>query len=455
MRVKLTAFALIFLCRALSAADSVSIEKISYDETASHVNISCVVDSSLKVSGETLCVFQDGDLIRNIDIAPGNDRTQSVYLVFAFDSSKSISGKDMGKMKRTAGDFVSSSDNIQISIYNFDDSVVRLQPFTETKSVLVRTIDKIARSGKKTKLYDAILEGMKLLESTDSSGRQIIVFTDGKDEGSSVSSDDIISYSKSANIPINFYSIGQGKKNGSIQRIASLSGGSLISGDSSGKSLHSLFQQNPKKSYTVSYRVPHPKQGFHTVEVQLVAKNIRGKDISQYEYTAPLTTGMNIEWGMVAVVIVSILLLGVIIAVLLWRRKPTGGQYKETFRQRAVQFEEVPHDDRLGVLHQGLCRAWIMQKDGPERGKKFPLYWEETVIGRDKSCALSINDSRISPKHARIRFSKNSFYLIDLASDDGTFVNGRKLLRPKALNDWDEISLGQTMLIFRSTNDRV
>jgi len=40
-----------------------------------------------------------------------------------------------------------------------------------------------------------------------------------------------------------------------------------------------------------------------------------------------------------------------------------------------------------------------------------------------------------------------------MASDGGTFLNGKKLLRPKKLFDWDEIQIGTTVLIFRVVSE--
>ncbi|HXK66490.1 MAG TPA: FHA domain-containing protein [Spirochaetota bacterium] len=95
--------------------------------------------------------------------------------------------------------------------------------------------------------------------------------------------------------------------------------------------------------------------------------------------------------------------------------------------------------------------AWLVEKSGPETGKKFPLIWDEVTIGRDKENAIVINDDAVSLKHAKIKKIGNTYYLFDLASDNGTFLNNKKLLRPKPLSDWDEIQIGRTSILFRGT----
>jgi pSer/pThr/pTyr-binding forkhead associated (FHA) protein len=62
---------------------------------------------------------------------------------------------------------------------------------------------------------------------------------------------------------------------------------------------------------------------------------------------------------------------------------------------------------------------------------------------------LILKDSTISNKHARIKKVKGAFYIYDIVSQRGTFVNGKKVLKPKPLSDFDEIRLGRTLLLFR------
>jgi len=48
-----------------------------------------------------------------------------------------------------------------------------------------------------------------------------------------------------------------------------------------------------------------------------------------------------------------------------------------------------------------------------------------------------------------MRRIEGGYYLYDLVSDSGTYLNGKKLLRPRLLHDWDEIKAGKTVFIFR------
>jgi adenylate cyclase len=80
----------------------------------------------------------------------------------------------------------------------------------------------------------------------------------------------------------------------------------------------------------------------------------------------------------------------------------------------------------------------------------FPLagknYW---TVGRSKDNDLMIRDHCISRNHAIIQSTKaEEFYLIDLGSRNGTFVNGRRVGIPVTLRDTDQITFGKTEVEF-------
>ncbi len=68
-------------------------------------------------------------------------------------------------------------------------------------------------------------------------------------------------------------------------------------------------------------------------------------------------------------------------------------------------------------------------------------------IGRSRGNDLIIEHSRVSRKHAEIRFSKAHFEIIDLDSTGGTYVNGERVSRQK-LSKGDVITLADFHLVF-------
>ncbi len=84
---------------------------------------------------------------------------------------------------------------------------------------------------------------------------------------------------------------------------------------------------------------------------------------------------------------------------------------------------------------------------GRDKGRTFLLRDAEITIGRDPSCAISLNGSRVSRYHALVRPVGNQFELRDLQSSNGTFINGCRIDR-QPLRAGDSIKIGNTRFSF-------
>ena len=84
-------------------------------------------------------------------------------------------------------------------------------------------------------------------------------------------------------------------------------------------------------------------------------------------------------------------------------------------------------------------------------GKTQALVQPQQVwaIGRDRHCALQINDRRLSRRHAVIQYvNGRGFYLVDLNSSNGSFLNSEPVRYPHILKDGDRIRLGSLAFSF-------
>lgn len=66
----------------------------------------------------------------------------------------------------------------------------------------------------------------------------------------------------------------------------------------------------------------------------------------------------------------------------------------------------------------------------------------EVVIGRSGRSNVVINDSFTSTQHARIYIKEGQYWLEDLGSTNGTFLNGVRLKQPVVLADGDGLKVG-------------
>src|SRR5262245_37290388 len=91
--------------------------------------------------------------------------------------------------------------------------------------------------------------------------------------------------------------------------------------------------------------------------------------------------------------------------------------------------------------------AWLQSTNGermPVRGSCF--------LGRSPTCELVISDGKASRQHALVQGQEHGeFWLIDLGSANGTYVNGRRVSQPCRLNAGDQIAIaGNTFTFHRA-----
>lgn len=98
---------------------------------------------------------------------------------------------------------------------------------------------------------------------------------------------------------------------------------------------------------------------------------------------------------------------------------------------------EVPF--KIGSVH-----CWIV-----DRGRKLPVKIGMNSVGRLPDNDVVIDDPTVSRRHcAVVVHSDLSIELHDVASKNGTLLNGRKINGPTRLKDGDEITLCERRLQF-------
>lgn len=85
----------------------------------------------------------------------------------------------------------------------------------------------------------------------------------------------------------------------------------------------------------------------------------------------------------------------------------------------------------------------------PERrGRTFEMA-DEMTIGRATGCAVSIDDPLISQLHARLFRRDGQYFIEDLGSTNGTFLNRKKVGGPIPVAVNDRLSMGDTVIEIR------
>lgn len=111
------------------------------------------------------------------------------------------------------------------------------------------------------------------------------------------------------------------------------------------------------------------------------------------------------------------------------------------------------------ALMEGAHARLVIER-GRSSGKQFPLSDDESQIGRwdadggifpDVDLDADDPEAKVSRRHARIMRRDEQYFIEDLGSTNGTFINrGRRLLPGdrQPLRDGDEIIVGKTFLRF-------
>jgi hypothetical protein len=86
-------------------------------------------------------------------------------------------------------------------------------------------------------------------------------------------------------------------------------------------------------------------------------------------------------------------------------------------------------------------------------GERYPLMGAITVLGRDDSADIILDDPGISRRHSEIRVTHDGPHLVasirDLGSTNGTFVNSERISSQR-LSDGDRITVGRTSVVYRA-----
>ena len=105
---------------------------------------------------------------------------------------------------------------------------------------------------------------------------------------------------------------------------------------------------------------------------------------------------------------------------------------------------------RLDILSSVLMAPELIVVNGPQAGMRHRLDRDEFVIGRAPNAALVLAEPEVAWRHCQVRKQSFKYLVTDLRTSSGTYVNGMRTAE-RWLEDRDQIGIGKTILMFRST----
>lgn len=93
--------------------------------------------------------------------------------------------------------------------------------------------------------------------------------------------------------------------------------------------------------------------------------------------------------------------------------------------------------------------ASLTVNNGPEAGRRYDVGTNTQVMGRHPECDIVIDIGAVSRHHAQVVFEAGRYFLEDLNSRNGTFVNEQPITGKVPLNHGDRIRICDTTLTFQ------
>jgi pSer/pThr/pTyr-binding forkhead associated (FHA) protein len=111
-----------------------------------------------------------------------------------------------------------------------------------------------------------------------------------------------------------------------------------------------------------------------------------------------------------------------------------------------VEFEGASSQTRRTIA----CDASVWPASLPAWGRlgEHALGHNRVVVGRSKVCDLRLTAAEVSRRHALIFRQGGAVWIADLASANGTFVDGIRVERPAVVAAGAVVSLGSESLRF-------
>ena len=119
----------------------------------------------------------------------------------------------------------------------------------------------------------------------------------------------------------------------------------------------------------------------------------------------------------------------------------TGGLQPTEIEDDTGEIIDLPLED----LREG--QALLVVKRGPNAGSQFLIEKDVTTAGRHPESDIFLDDITVSRRHAEVRRKDGNFFVHDMGSLNGSYVNRERVDNTQLANG-DEIQIGKFKLLF-------
>jgi Mg-chelatase subunit ChlD len=229
-----------------------------------------------------LKLFSQGSQIATATSIRNFEQTgRGITAILALDASGSMKGAPLAAIHASIAKFVNQArPQDQVEVITFADQTQVDVPFGASQSALTRELQTVQARGKFTHLWDGLLDALAQFTATQPKRRQIVVISDGHDEGSQHSLADVVLKAKSLGVVIDSIGLTKdaGQYLGTLQQLAQQTGGSYHRAQSA-QALEGLIGQGiqanratPVATFKTSHLAADDK--LHAVQLRWTPGNL-------------------------------------------------------------------------------------------------------------------------------------------------------------------------------------
>ncbi len=98
------------------------------------------------------------------------------------------------------------------------------------------------------------------------------------------------------------------------------------------------------------------------------------------------------------------------------------------------------------LLEARLAPALTITKLGQDGSPSRLFSKLEVILGRETDCDYPLDDPAVSSRHSRLSYHQRQWWVEDMASTNGTLLNGEPVTTATVITDGDELTLGNITL---------
>jgi hypothetical protein len=321
----------------------------------------------------------------------------------------------------------------QIGLAEFDSEIRVLTPIGADINSLQRASQSLKATGQATEFYKNILAAIDVLKKSSGDRKGLIILSDGKDEDRAYKFEDVVKLAKENNVTVLSLGYLESQQDTpflqSLKRLADETHGLYFDVSDSSGALPTNLVVKPlsfvEKGGRLTYQLP---KLYETQKVSLSLGRANGEKIVLISNVVPLDDRsvwqklfdfvvLNWVWVTAGSLVIVLVISGIIFLII-----------KRIRKSKPVTYATLVELNGMGtkhVIHQTAIR-----------------------IGRGSDNDIRLVNDSISSHHAEIhRRREGDFYIVDLASTNGVYVNDEKVHQGELKNN-DIIELGEVRLRF-------